>query len=586
MRRFVAEIYNVDDIFSELEEARKLSREKDVSAVLVHVWLGIQGRYLVNAILDELEHCFPKAMVLGCSSGGEIHDGRLTDPAILISVSIFYETEICLRAYPIALGREEELGEEIRRDIDATPGVKAVELAVDTWALDVPTLLSSIGQCSQKVKIFGSAPFAHDLKSPMFVFSSEGVQELATIVVTYAGEGFHITTDYAVGWKPLGVQMRITQASGKTLCSIDGRPALDVYERYLKISNDERFFDNAFEFPLMLYSHDVYVLRIPAGCNEDGSFEMVAAIPEGTSAYMSYGDPETILSEVDECRKRVAKFHPEQIFLYSCAVRKAFWKRSVNNEMKPFQRVAPSSGFFTGGELLRVNGELLHFNATLLVIGMREGDPGQDAILSEASDRQEDTSSGGVSLVRRMATFITEAMKELQEKNAQMEKAAITDELTQLFNRREMNRLIARCLEEEELFSLVMLDIDDFKKVNDTYGHDVGDAVLRDISGLIRDSVAGRDDAVAGRWGGEEFMILLPGMDRAAAATVAEELRKAVKGRAFDVAGSMTISIGVVDSLRQSQMHVLYRDVDAALYEAKRSGKDRVVVKTREAPSA
>ena len=576
MKRFVVEIYDVNDIFSELEEARKCSREKDVSAVLVHVYLGIQGgRHLVDNMLNEIDQCLPKALIVGLSSGGEILDGRLTDQAILISVSIFYKTEVAIRAFPIKAGEEEKFGEEIRKVIDATPDVKAAELLIDCWSLDVPTLFSAINHCSQKVRIFGASPYAHDTnREPMFVFSGAGVKETSAVVITYAGKDFHISTDYVIGWKPLGVQMNITKADGKMLYTIDDKPAFDTYDKYLKIPNDEHFYDNVFEFPLLLYTHDTYVLRMPFKCGEDGSFTMIAAIPEGVSVFLSYGDPDTMLDEGAECGRRVAKFHPDQILLYSCAVRKAFWKRNVNNEMKPFQRIASSAGFFTGGEIMRVNGELFHFNATLLVVGMREGEPSQEAILSEKAEKQEPAAPGHVSLVKRMATFITEAMKELQ-------KAAITDELTQLFNRREMNRRISLCQQEGRLFALVMLDIDNFKNVNDTWGHDVGDVVLKDIAQLIRNSVEGREDAVGGRWGGEEFMILLPSTDQSAAAAIAENLRKEVERHVFETAGPMTISIGVVDSKECSQMHILYRDVDEALYEAKNSGKNRVVVKTR-----
>ena len=574
MKRFVVEIYDVNDIFSELEEARKHSREKDVSAVLVHVYLGVQGRYLVDRLLNEIEQCLPRALIVGCSSGGEILDGRLTDQAIVISVSVFYKTEVSIHAYPVKAGQEEEVGEEIRKLIDATPDVKAAELLIDCWSLDVSVLFSAINRCSQRVKIFGASPYSHDSnREPMFVFSGAGVKETSVVVVAYAGKDFHVTMDYAIGWKPLGVQMRVTKAEGRMLYTIDDKPAFDIYDKYLKIPNDEHFYDNVFEFPLLLYTHNTYVLRMPFACDENGAFTMIAAVPEGVSVFMSYGDPDAMLAEVAECARRVAKFHPEQIFLYSCAVRKAFWKRNVNNEMKPFQRIADSAGFFTGGEILRVNGELVHFNATLLVVGMREGEPSQAALLSESGDKQEFTAPGRVSLVKRMATFITEAMRELQ-------KAAVTDELTQLFNRREMNQRIRRCQEEGRVFSLVMLDIDNFKKVNDTWGHDVGDVVLKDISNLIRSSVEGRDRAIAGRWGGEEFMILLPSTDQEAAAAIAENLRQEVERRLFETAGPMTISIGVVDSHDCSQMNVLYRDVDEALYEAKNSGKNRVVVKT------
>ena len=585
MKRFEIEIYDDNDIFIELEEARKCSREKDVSAVLIHVYTGLNDRIFVDNVLNELATGMPHAMIVGCTSGGEIFEGRMIDQGIVISVSIFYKTEIAVHTYAVTPGQEAEAGEEIRKTLDDTKDIKAAELLVNCWALDASPLFAAINHCSLRIKIFGASPGAHelsDLTAPKFVFANNGDENTTVVVITYAGEDFHITTDYAVGWKPLGAKMHITRAEGNTLYEVNHRPAFEIYDKYLNLLNDAHFFEHVYEFPLMLYIDDTYVLRTPFLCHDSGEISMVAAIPNDVTVYLSYGDPDTVLAEVYQCRTRVEKFHPDSIFLYSCVVRKVFWNRSVNNEMKLFQTVAPSIGFFTGGELLRVNGKLFHFNSTLLVIGMREGYPSPEALLTETQlERREGNTHRRIPLVKRMASFINVAMQELQDVNRQLSKTSVTDELTQLYNRREFNSRIAACQEEKKTFSLVMLDIDNFKRINDTFGHDLGDSVLQDLSELIRKVVremeAGTETPIAGRWGGEEFMLLLPGMKIDGAANVAERLRASVEAHAFKTGKPVTISLGVADSRNCSSMTALYQEVDTALYAAKNSGKNRVV---------
>ena len=580
MKRFETAIYDVNDIFSELEEARKCSREKGVSAVLIHIYTGFNDRVLVNSVINELTSQMPNAMIVGCTSGGEIFEGHITDQAIVISVSIFYKSEVAVHAYAIPRGQEAEVGEEIRNLLDDTKDIKAAELLINCWVLDAPTLLSAIDRCSPHIRIFGASPYSHDPTNfdvPKFVFTDKSTEKTTLVVITYSGDDFHITTDYAMGWRPLGAQMHITRAEGNILYEIDHRPAFETYDKYLKIPNDDNFLENTYEFPLLLYTNDTYVLRMPFLCNDRGEITMIAAIPNNMPVYLAYGDPDTIMDEVYQCRSRVEKFHPDYIFLYSCAVRKVFWNRSINNEMKPFQMIASSSGLFTGGEILRVNGELLHFNSTLLVIGMREGEPSTEAFLSEHQmERRGESVQRHISLVKRLATFINVAMKELREVNRQLAKASVTDELTQLCNRREMNSRISACQEEKKIFSLIMLDIDNFKRINDTFGHDLGDAVLQDLSELIRRSIKGMDAAIGGRWGGEEFMLLLPDTDINKAANVAESLRASVEAHAFKTGKPVTISLGVVDSRNYTTVSAIYHDVDAALYAAKAAGKNRI----------
>jgi diguanylate cyclase (GGDEF)-like protein len=163
-----------------------------------------------------------------------------------------------------------------------------------------------------------------------------------------------------------------------------------------------------------------------------------------------------------------------------------------------------------------------------------------------------------------------------------VERQALVDGLTGLANRRQCEDTLSSELARLERFggplAVVVADLDWFKDVNDRYGHPSGDAVLREFAQLLRDLV--RDVDLAGRWGGEEFLLILPGTDLDGGAQVAERVRLALAGRiVLSADGSpipVTASFGVAATPPASTAAELFSAADAALYEAKRNGKNRV----------
>ena len=157
---------------------------------------------------------------------------------------------------------------------------------------------------------------------------------------------------------------------------------------------------------------------------------------------------------------------------------------------------------------------------------------------------------------------------------------AIKDPLTKAFNRMkfgdELDRELARAKRYATPLSLVMLDIDDFKRVNDGFGHQAGDMVLVELVGLLRQKLRIID--IVARWGGEEFFVILPQTDREGAMTTAEKLRQAVAGHAFGDLPKVTCSFGVGElAPDESAEHLIHR-VDDALYQAKALGKNAVTL--------
>ncbi len=187
-------------------------------------------------------------------------------------------------------------------------------------------------------------------------------------------------------------------------------------------------------------------------------------------------------------------------------------------------------------------------------------------------------------LLRRLVkiTRISDGFQgQLKALNEVLQQASRTDSLTGIPNRRAMmedlRAELVRTAREGGTLAVLMADVDRFKAVNDTYGHETGDRVLVTLAHALRDTLRGYD--VCARWGGEEFLVLLPGTARPGALEVAEKLRKAASALtvpAADAHVSVGLSVGLAVLEQGESMDSLIRRADGAMYLAKRQGGNRV----------
>jgi len=158
------------------------------------------------------------------------------------------------------------------------------------------------------------------------------------------------------------------------------------------------------------------------------------------------------------------------------------------------------------------------------------------------------------------------------------------DGLTNIYNRRYFNNTlkheITSCEKHNNSLSLIMIDIDNFKRVNDNYGHDTGDYVLKQMCAIIKANLR-RSDVFA-RLGGEEFVIVTPRTNIKDAKFIAEKVRKVVEEYKFQYVENITISLGVTEFIKGDNSDNIYKRSDIALYKAKTSGKNRVELELKE----
>ena len=173
-------------------------------------------------------------------------------------------------------------------------------------------------------------------------------------------------------------------------------------------------------------------------------------------------------------------------------------------------------------------------------------------------------------------------VQRVAEAEARLRDLATTDAMSGLWNRRHFQALaegeLARARRQGSALAVVLADIDHFKQVNDRYGHEAGDHVIRHVPKTMREQLRAGD--LIGRWGGEEFILLLPGCDSAGAAQLCERMRQHVARSPCDAGGQqipVTVSFGVMPLPLDEPFELAVRHADGALYRAKRAGRDRVV---------
>jgi len=292
------------------------------------------------------------------------------------------------------------------------------------------------------------------------------------------------------------------------------------------------------------------------------------------------------MEESGRIQKRMKDFKPDAVFMYSGGSRRLLLRDDIEQETLPFAEIAPTAGFYSGGEYYASGKGIELLNAASITVGIREG-------LDSGSREREDTKTDDDAqkplhpyskAVGFLIRFIEAVTKELEEANKQLLKLATLDKLTGLYNRRKLDEILAyevsRTKRHGSGFSVILTDIDFFKKINDEHGHLTGDKILIELSEWLRYTFIRKTDIV-GRWGGEEFLCIIPDSrtepEEKAESTAADFVRT-VSEAPFFHGLHITCSAGVTTCRAEDTTESIIARVDEALYASKQQGRNRVTV--------
>lgn len=574
------------------------------SRTFVQIYGCHEKSKLVDELCAKVKAHWPQSTVMGIGTEAQIAFGRTLSGSVIVSVMVFEKSSFLSYIVPEDGLSEFEMVEDFKlwlAKLSEKP--KCLLLSVTSMTLDAFKLSDEINHLLPKgIPILGGG--VGSIKNPDHSFIwLDGIKlRRGFSVIALSGESLEIYSKSYLGWKAFSQEMQVTHTEGKLIHQINHRPAVEIYEHYLGIKQDADFLKHINGFPLLYNLEDDYLARVPIRVTESGALCFLSDQEEGSSFRLGYADPTKMVSTARQVQDELYGFLPEAIIVFSCISRAELLGSDIDLETYPYDLIAPVAGYFTVGEFHANSGDLVALNSALVVLGLREG-PKQNEENDSAyiqwreghteAHIKEHVTVKDPNAVARLVHFISVVTEELKEtnkalaqtnlalakSNKALELLSTTDKLTQVYNRLKLDELIHQELTRSNRygsqFSVILLDVDHFKRVNDAFGHLVGDEILVAIVSVLKNNLA-RESDYLGRWGGEEFLIILPENELDQAIKLAVKLCNAIVQSYFVKEIQPTCSFGVTSYQVGDTEDTLLSRVDEALFRAKALGRNRV----------
>lgn len=464
---------------------------------------------------------FPEAEIAGMTTAGGIENGRMHLRQTIVTIQFFEKSDVHAAIYDFSKESMSALGERALANCQKEKDLSAVLLFLTQQYYDFEPFLAALDKLSKDIPICGGYAHTYRNEEGIYVFTKTAILSRGILLITFTG-GVKVMTQSVMGWQPLGRTLTITAMDGPLVIrSLDHEPAAYFYQKYLHSTD---FVKSELLFPLVRTADHVQLSVLPLDTRSDGALQTNVISHVGDQVQMAYGDPDQVILSSREALGHIERFAPEGMLLISCVTRRYFLKEDVNQILSAYGDFCVAPGGYVNGELIRIAGKTQTTNMTLISVCFREGEA---SLVNTAKKHHTPVVLGeALSTVQRLATFITETTKELAETQKQLSFAASHDSFTGLLNRGSIEKMLCRCHEDASArqlaFSALMIDLDTFKHINDTFGHNKGDEVIREVAAIMKRMIRPTD--FAGRWGGDEFVIILPGTTLANARIVANRL--------------------------------------------------------------
>lgn len=602
MKQKTCIIKDVFDAVKFLDDVKNNPDYLNAKSVLVNIFTGRTQidyiEYLNGLVREKLD----KAVTSGLTCEITFAQGQKPSQDTILSLLFFYKSEIEVLEYNFSKISVDEAKEAFLMKVKGIQDLKGLQAFTTTYQNHISNdFLNAISQDLGDIPIFGAeASFNRkDKNEKIYVFGKE-VHEDSIVITLFSGKNLRIFAESTLGWIPVGKKLKATAViDNHILKTIDNENAGEIYKKYFGVTGTSFFVENTCEFPLMVLRDDKWIARVPVRKDENGYLHFTADIKKGDTFLFSYAAKKSIVKDSFKLAEYMSGKNLEALLLHICKNRFMYLKDDEDLELEAFSNFyRETAGCLAFGEILYRNHSGGIQNSALLAIGFRELEDNEIASFQE--DCYIENSRVGADCIRdisqdidfylrnyndmplpfeeRVIRFLQATSQDLYQLNKKLEESATIDGLTNIFNRKKISERISyelKKFDKAKKINLIMFDIDNFKHINDTYGHDMGDEVLIKIADTARKCIRQQDSI--GRWGGEEFMILLPQSKKENAVEIAERIRKAIEELKWKEIKQVTISLGVAEVREEDDLQSFYKRVDNRLYYAKQHGKNRVV---------
>lgn len=584
MKNITFKFKNLGDMYKNLDLS-----QIDSNKSLVQIFSGLCKRKEIVQIQNILKERYPSLNYIGSTTSGEIYEGVTTENEIIISILNFEHTTT---QYFYAKEESDFQTGVCLANTLFKENTKAMILFIDGLDSNGNDIIDGISSVNSKVPIAGGLAGDNGDFKETFVFDKNNIYKKGVVAVALNSDKLNVFTDYQLNWQPIGHTMTVTKAKKNHLYELNHTPASEIYKKYLgeKIGNNLPF--SATEFPLLKLhdESDFQVCRTFINKFDDGSLITIGNLEEGDKVRFAFGNVDLILNNTKKNILEYENFEPEVIYTYSCTARKAFLQSQIDIELNPLNTIAPTYGFFTYGEVFHKNNKNSLLNVSLTILAFSEktnkiNTKSKKKIIDEKLEKNI-ISNKHYLVLDALTNLSNKVIEELEEVHKKLKEEANKDYLTNLYNKRYFDEVSHNLIEiakrQNSPISVIMIDIDFFKNINDTYGHIVGDEVIKNIASLLIKNT--RKSDIVSRFGGEEFAILLPNTNKKDAKEIAEKLRNIIEEHIIILENTkeikLTISLGVCQMNLKCDENIskVIDNADIALYQAKKQGRNKVII--------
>ncbi|HCS66721.1 MAG TPA: hypothetical protein DIW34_00380 [Oribacterium sp.] len=563
-----------------VEQLQALPEYAKAQTRLLELFEPSDDTVLIQQELNILHEALPDCRVVGMTTLGPIVEGMVSQTHTVLSLFLFMESTVLLQSFDCNSMTPKSAAQRFVQQLEALSDVRGIFMSFSNFQLCPTTFIYEVAESYPEVPIFGAAAGTRRVGvDTSRVFLDQHILHNSIIAVAFAGKQLHIQPTYTLGFRPLSRPLEVTDArEDGYVRTIEDEPAINVYKRYLDIQPGRDFHRDVCAFPLMKKNHELMKAWVPIDATKDGALLFSAAVKKGTKLFLSYTKSEYLLRDALRDANTQLRFEPQALQLFACLNRRLFLGNELaNRELQYFSAVHPEY-FYTYG-----NCEILHtqkgggiLNSSIVGIGMREGNRTGEEEPLPIHDSKIEQKTASEALNDHLVNFLEETTRELQASMSELTRLANHDQLTSIANRRSLGKALQWELAKQQPrknLGLIMFDIDHFKRVNDTFGHETGDLVLIKIAETVGTTI--RHNDLLGRWGGDEFIIIATETSAEGIAQLAERIRSTVASLDFGEIGPVTISLGGVIASEKDDVSSLFSHVDRALYHSKGKGRNQ-----------
>ena len=426
---------------------------QNTNTLLIQIFFDTNIEKKMHQLLDLLNELLPDAHIIGTTTDGAIHNDNEDTHKTVISFTTFEKSTLKHQLIPFEIDEEEKSAKIICDNI-VSENSKLLIIFADGLLCNIGGLINAIHAEYPDLIIAGGLSGDNAEFKKTLVCDKDSILQQAVVALSIDSEVLKVYNDFTLAWQPVGGNMVITKCCKNIVYEINAQKAVHVYEQYLnKLTLPNYAADRqptvGIDFPFIINKDGFHIARAGLYVHDDGSIHFAGEFSEGDKLNFSFTNEEHIIKSGIELGQRIAKNPVQTIFVYSCMARRRFMGKDIHHDLKPLASIAPTSGFYTYGEIYSAPNSKELLNHTMTIVALSE----EDEIYSYEIDKlypqeaKDETFNALLHLLSRVQEQASNDQNETVTLNDSLQYNSATRELFQEGRQIKLSKSESLCFE-------------------------------------------------------------------------------------------------------------------------------------------